>query len=119
MAKYNSIHEFIDGLSVEQSKYYYLTKELIQVAHPDVCEMLFVNQPYFYLIENNHLKPHHRPCIMLAFFNDHMNILATANEKYLDKLSQYKVTPKHMLQIYFHQPMQREVLVALFKESLL
>lgn len=53
-------------------------------------------------------------------FKGHISILADATANHLDELKDYKITPKAgMLQIYCGQPILKDVLKKIFKESLL
>lgn len=50
-------------------------------------------------------------------FKDHINIESKAIVKYKEKLKEYKITPKGMLQIYLNQEIPFEILKKIFKES--
>ena len=51
-------------------------------------------------------------------FKDHINIEAKAVPEYKDLLSDYKVTPKGMLQIFLNQDIPVEVVKQIFLETL-
>ncbi|MDE6407948.1 MAG: DUF1801 domain-containing protein [Anaeroplasmataceae bacterium] len=51
-------------------------------------------------------------------FKNHINIEASALEKYKKQLQNYKFTPKDMLQIYLGQSIPSELLIKVFAESL-
>jgi len=116
--KPNNIKEFAELLSEPGKIYFMKIVDFIHEAQPEVIETLFVSQPYFYLPMYETFKFHHRPSVMLAFFKDHLNVFAAANKKYERELSAYKFTEKHTMQIYYDQPLNKEVLVSIFKESL-
>ncbi|HBY64849.1 MAG TPA: hypothetical protein DEG42_00345 [Acholeplasmataceae bacterium] len=118
MEKPKTINEFAQLLNEQGKSYFREISALMHEAQPEVIETLFVSQPYFYLPKYETQKFHYRPSVMLAFFKDHLNIFAAANEKYEPLLTDYKFTEKHTMQIYFDQPLNREILVSIFKESL-
>ncbi len=94
--------------------------QLINFIHRasfDVKEMLFVKNPYFYIPKYEHLKPHHRPSIMLVFFKDHVNIFTQSNSAYETILTMYHFTEKHTMQIYFEDVLDLR-LIDLFKDAL-
>ena len=81
-------------------------------------ETIFVSNPYYYIKQYETIKPHYRPSIMLVFFKDHVNVFAQAIKKNKTNLVQYKITDKDTLQIYYDQPLIKDVLIELFKQSL-
>jgi hypothetical protein len=118
MGKPVDLKEFYEKLSIEGKLLYDQLEMLIDKAQPDVCKMLFVSNPYFYLKKHEAIKPHHRPSIMLVFYKDHVNIFAEANQKYESALNSYKLTDKYTLQISYDQLLLEDVLVSIFKDSL-
>ena len=56
--------------------------------------------------------------VRLIPFKDHINIEARAVLKHTDELTDYKITPKGMLQLYVKQEMPVEVLKRVFAETL-
>ncbi len=56
--------------------------------------------------------------VRLIPFKDHINIEAQAVLQYTDELTDYKITPKGMLQIYVKQEIPMEILKRVFKETL-
>lgn len=56
--------------------------------------------------------------VRLIPFKDHINIEASAVIQYKDKLADYKITPKGMLQIYVKQNIPNDVLLQVFAETL-
>jgi hypothetical protein len=118
MKKPTHIEEYIHALSEQSQSLFNELNSLIHQADPNVCVTLFVHQPYFYLPMYETIKFHYRPSIMLTFYKDHVNIFAHANKKYESQLHSYKLTEKYTLQISFNQPLLKDVLIRIFKESL-
>lgn len=56
--------------------------------------------------------------IRIIPFKDHINIEASAVVLYKSELSDYKITPKGMLQIYVHQEIPTEILTGIFAKTL-
>ncbi|WP_041700250.1 hypothetical protein [Clostridium sp. BNL1100] len=56
--------------------------------------------------------------VRLIPFKDHISIEAKAVVFYKDELTEYKITPKGMLQIFHNQQVPFERLEKIFKESL-
>ncbi len=56
--------------------------------------------------------------VRLIPFKDHINIEASAVIQHKDRLSEYKITPKGMLQIYLKQNIPSSVLLQVFAETL-
>ena len=56
--------------------------------------------------------------VRLIPFKDHINIEARAVLQHTDELTDYKITPKGMLQLYSKQEMPVEVLKRVFAETL-
>ncbi len=118
MNKPKDTNEFTQSLNDKGKTYFSEIAALMREAQPEVIETLFVSQPYFYLPKYETIKFHYRPSVMLAFFKDHVNIFASANEKYESELSIYKFTEKHTMQIGYDQPLIKNILVSVFRESL-
>ena len=118
MNKPANLNEFYNSLNELGQVVYHQLKALIHQVDPNVCEILFVSNPYFYLKDYEKIKPHHRPSIMLVFYKDHVNVFAHAIKAYKSKLDIYKVTDKDTLQIYYDKPLLEQVLIELFKTSL-
>ena len=57
--------------------------------------------------------------VRLIPFKDHINIEASAVIQYKDKLADYKITPKGMLQIFLNKDIPAEVLKQIFNETLI
>ena len=56
--------------------------------------------------------------VRLIPFKDHINVEASAVIQHKDKLSDYKITPKGMLQIYVKQSITSDFLKIIFTETL-
>lgn len=56
--------------------------------------------------------------VRLIPFKDHINIEAQATEQHKEELTNYKITPKGMLQIYLQQDIPCEILKRIFTETL-
>ena len=56
--------------------------------------------------------------VRLIPFKDHINIEANAVSEYRKELTDYKVTPKGMLQIFLKQDIPVDVLMQVFKKTL-
>ena len=56
--------------------------------------------------------------VRLIPFQDHINMEAQAIFQYKEELSEYKITPRGMLQIYLVQNIQSEVLIRIFAKTL-
>ena len=55
--------------------------------------------------------------VRLIPFKDPINVEANAVMQHKDALSDYKITPKGMLQIYVKQPLPADVLKTIFAET--
>lgn len=56
--------------------------------------------------------------VRLIPFKDHINVEASAVIQHKDKLADYKITPKGMLQIYAKQVIPSDILKQIFVETL-
>lgn len=56
--------------------------------------------------------------IRLIPFKDHINIEAGAVIQHKNELTDYKITPKGMLQVYVNQSIPKDVLMQVFAETL-
>lgn len=118
MNKPTNINEYISNLNEASKVMYYQIKSLIFRANPEVCETIFVSNPYYYLKQYEEMKRHHRPSIMLVFFKDHVNVFAHAIKQYKSKLEIYKITDKETLQIYYDKPLLENILIEIFEKSM-
>lgn len=72
-------------------------------------ETLWAKLPSYYVGES---------FVRLIPFKDHINIEAKALPEYKGALSDYKVTPKGMLQIFLKQDIPTDILMLVFKRTL-
>jgi hypothetical protein len=119
MTKPKNLDEHYNNLNDKGKWMYDQLKALIYQSQSNVIETLFVSNPYFYLKQNEHMKPHYRPSIILVFYKDHVNIFAEANSKYKSQLDMYRFTDKNTLQIYYNQPLLNDTLIELFEKSII
>ena len=56
--------------------------------------------------------------VRLITFKDHINVEASGVIQHKDKLADYKITPKGMLQIYVKQVIPSDILKQIFVETL-
>ncbi len=61
---------------------------------------------------------HNAAFVRLIPFKDHINIEAAAIRQHQSELTDYRLTPKGMLQLYIGQPIPAEVLRNVFAETL-
>jgi hypothetical protein len=111
MSMDEEIQEIIKKYSEEIQELYIEVRKLIMQSVPcDIEEKLWAKLPSYYNGDN---------CIRIIPFKDHINIEATVIMKYKYQLEQFKITPKGMLQIYLNQDIPSDVLITIFKETLL
>ena len=84
----------------------------------EVKEKLFAGQVAFYIEKNLHKTFHSSPVIVLSFLKDHVNVFASANNKYQIELPEYKFTHKGTMQIKYSGGINKTLLFKLFIESL-
>ena len=118
MNKPTNLNEFYNNLNELGRVAYNQIRSLIHQANQDVCETLFVSNPYYYFKQYEEIKPHYRPSVMLVFYKDHVNVFAHAIKQYKSKLEIYKVTAKETLQIYYDKPLLNDILIELFEKSM-
>ena len=118
MNKPKNLEEHYNSLNDTGKRMYDELKALINQSQPNVIETLFVSNPYFYLKQYEHMKPHYRPSIILVFYKDHVNIFALGVKSLRKELNMYKISDKDTLQIYYDQLLLNDVCISLFKNSL-
>ncbi len=105
---------FIDYLKKYPDPIQDLFNHVYQILTESIDEalesILWAKLPSFYL--NDHF-------VRLIPFKDHLNIEASAIIDYKESLSDYKITPKGMLQIYLNQPVPEQLLKIIFEKTLL
>ena len=87
-----------------------LRQTIIENVSVPVEEKMWAKLPTYYLKES---------FVRLIPFKDHINIEATGIVKHKDKLTDFKITPKGMLQIFLKQDIHYEILKIVFTETLL
>jgi len=75
----------------------------------EIQEMLWAKLPSYYIGES---------FVRLIPFKDHINVEAKAILAHREELSNYKITPKGMLQIYLKQDIPVDVLKRVLAETL-
>ena len=75
----------------------------------EIIETVWAGMPSYYVKES---------FVRLIPFKDHINIEAKAITKYSIELSEYRITPKGMLQIKANQIIPTEILKLIFIETL-
>ena len=75
----------------------------------DVEETMWAKLPSYYNGEK---------VVRLIPFKDHINVEASAVIQHKDKLADYKITPKGMLQIFVKQDIPGDALKQIFAETL-
>ncbi|MDE6618842.1 MAG: DUF1801 domain-containing protein [Clostridiales bacterium] len=83
--------------------------DLVFAAVPTVQTKLWAGLPSYYVGEK---------FVRLIPFKDHLNIEAAALINHKAQLSNYKFTPKNMLQINIGQSISYEILTKVFAETL-
>jgi uncharacterized protein YdhG (YjbR/CyaY superfamily) len=99
--------EYNDGV---QQLFQSLRDQIINSIPHQVEEKLWAKIPSYY-VENRFIR--------LIPFQNHINVEAIAILDYKNELSQFKITPKGMLQIYLNQPIPKDILSTIVKETLL
>ena len=86
-----------------------LRQMIFDAAGDDIREYLWARIPSYYAGE---------AFVRLIPFKDQINVEAAAVLQHKDELQGYKITPKGMLQIYLGQPIPRDLLMGIFRETL-
>ena len=86
-----------------------LRQLILDSVSADLEETMWAKLPSYY---NND------KVVRLIPFKDHINIEASAVIQHKDKLADYKITPKGMLQIYLKQEIPSDALKIIFNETL-
>lgn len=104
------VKEYIDKYPNEIIDMYNDLRQLVfDSASIEPEETLWAKLPSYYVGES---------FVRLIPFKDHINIEAQSIIQHKDELSDYKITPKGMLQIYLKQDIPHEVLKQIFAEVL-
>ena len=86
-----------------------LRKIIFESVSCEPEEVLWAKLPSYYMGE---------AFVRLIPFKDHINIESQAVIQHKEELTNYKITPKGMLQIYVNQNIPKEILVQIFAETL-
>lgn len=104
------IEKSLESKSQEiQNIYDILRQTVYDATDAEVNETLWARLPSSYVGEE---------FVRLIPFSDHINVEAIAIINHKSELSDYKITPKGMLQIYVGQKIPTDVLKKIFKETL-
>lgn len=103
------IYNYLDKFEEQTKQRFCMLYRLIhESSSRNIDEKLWAKLPSFY-VDNNFVR--------LIPFKDHINIEAKAVVFHKDELSEYKITPKGMLQIFHNQKVPCELLKIIFEES--
>ncbi|MBU5311383.1 hypothetical protein KQI38_05035 [Tissierella carlieri] len=106
----NDISSYLDKFDDQTVQRFYSIHELIfDSTSNKIDEKLWAKLPSYY-VEDKFIR--------IIPFKDHINIEANAVLLYKKELSEYKITPKGMLQIFHNQPIPIKVLGEIFKKTL-
>lgn len=104
------VKEYIDKYPTEIIDIFKTLRKLIyDSVSIDLVETLWAKLPSYYVGEN---------FVRLIPFKDHINIEATAITAHREELTDYKITPKGMLQIFVNQEIPADTLSQIFVETL-
>ena len=95
------ITEYFAKYSKEKIERLEIVRSLIHDNSSEISEKMWSKVPCFY---NNKIN------IVLRVFDSHFNFITDSVLKYKDELTDYKITPKGMLQIYDHQELPLDIL---------
>ena len=105
-----NIKEYLGKYPSEIIDMYFELRQLIfESVMFEPREMLWAKLPSYYNGDS---------FVRLIPFQDHMNIEAKSIQIYKTELSDYKITPKGMLQIYLKQDIPTEILKQIFIKTL-
>ncbi len=104
------IKVYIEKYPKEISDMFTSLRQLVyESVSADLTETMWAKLPSYYNDDK---------VVRLIPFKDHINVEASAVIQYKDKLADYKITPKGMLQIYINQNIPSDVLLQVFSETL-
>ncbi|WP_310602011.1 DUF1801 domain-containing protein [Anaerosporobacter sp.] len=105
------IQQYIEKYSEEiKSLFINLRTLIFNSVSADIEEKLWAKLPSYYV---------GKKFVRIIPFKDHINVEATAVIQFKSELSDYKLTPKGMLQIYSNQTIPEDILQQIFIETLL
>ena len=104
------IKEYLEKYPSEITTMYNTLRNLIFDSAPsEPQETLWAKIPSYYIGDS---------FVRLIPFKDHINIEAKAILEHKEALSEYKVTPKGMLQVFIKQEIPENILKQIFVETL-
>ena len=104
------IKEYLEKYPSEITTMYNTLRNLIFDSAPsEPQETLWAKIPSYYIGDS---------FVRLIPFKDHINIEAKAVLEHKEALSEYKVTPKGMLQVFIKQEIPENILKQIFVETL-
>jgi len=104
------IKEYLEKYPSEIIEIYNTLRKLIFDSAPsEPQETLWAKIPSYYVGDS---------FVRLIPFKDHINIEAKAILELKEALSEYKVTPKGMLQVFIKQEIPEDILKKIFAETL-
>lgn len=104
------IKEYLEKYPSEIIEIYNTLRKLIFDSAPsEPQETLWAKIPSYYVGDS---------FVRLIPFKDHINIEAKAILEHKEALSEYKVTPKGMLQVFIKQEIPENILKQIFVETL-
>lgn len=104
------IKEYLEKYPSEITTMYNTLRNLIFDSAPsEPQETLWAKIPSYYIGDS---------FVRLIPFKDHINIEAKAILEHKEALSEYKVTPKGMLQVFIKQEISEDILKQIFVETL-
>lgn len=104
------IKEYLEKYPSEITTMYNTLRNLIFDSAPsEPQETLWAKIPSYYVGDS---------FVRLIPFKDHINIEAKAILEHKEALSEYKVTPKGMLQVFMKQEIPENILKQIFVETL-
>lgn len=118
MDKILDIDSYYEKLNDQARSMFSEVRMLLVGIDLDICETLFVSHPFYYLKQYESIKPHSRPSIMCVYYKDHVNIFASGIKIHKSSLMMYKITAKNTLQLYYNQPLMKDLLIRVFKDSI-
>lgn len=104
-----TIQDYLGSYTEDIQALFLKLRELIYKSVSfEMEEKLWAKLPSYYRNEN---------FVRLIPFKDHINIEASAIKNHTEQLSEYKITPKGMLQIFLNQSIPYEELQKIIQET--
>lgn len=104
------VKEYLEKFPCEITNLFGSLRRLIyDSVKAEIEETLWAKLPSYYVGDS---------FVRLIAFKDHINIEAKAVMEHKEELTDYKITPKGMLQVYVKQELPSEVLKQIFSQTL-